>query len=690
MHHDDRRVPPWRAETEEMVVQLEPRPAASADSHAGHARRVAFRLSREYLMVSGVLLVTALVCLRSLGNEFVLDDQIYIVGNRFIGQWSFLTKALYRDEFWFIDPKVPAFSAYYRPVWLYWYWLNYRLFGLHPMGWHATTAAVHLTAVWLVYRIARILGGELDSALLAALLFGLLPVHAEAISWPAAVDMPLVATLELAAFYLFIARRNPARSISPSALLVYGFALLAHESAVTFPALIAAYVFFLESPAGERTLRTRARLMTFCLAPFVAETVVYLILHELVVGAISRPMVGDHLTYGQALMSMPGALAIYLRLLVVPWAAGPAHRLLPPAGLAAPDFWIAIAIVVVAAGIFGLAIRNSSRRRLYLFCAAWMAISIAPAMNLPSFRSDMIVQDRYLYLPSVGWCLMIAIAVAGFARRNLYRQAVSAAAAALLVVYAAALWNAQHYWHDDFTLCRTGVEEFPGAAIWHAQLSGVLEQQHDIAGAVREIEQWRNLTRDFHSQEGGRGLQALGLLHAQVGRNQEAEIELRLGLQVEPTAPATSYTKLADLYDLGGNEQASEQALKSAESLPDGPEEVPIMRARIEMRHGDRDGAEKVMRDVAGHYPNDQRVWTMLGLLLTDENRDDEALAAYQRSISLAPQDPRPYLYAATLLHAKGRDREALDDCRLALQIDPHDPNAASLMNELTHSSAQH
>ena len=59
-------------------------------------------------MVSGVLLVTALVCLRSLGNEFVLDDQIYIVGNRFIAQWSFLTKALYRDEFWFIDPKVPV------------------------------------------------------------------------------------------------------------------------------------------------------------------------------------------------------------------------------------------------------------------------------------------------------------------------------------------------------------------------------------------------------------------------------------------------------------------------------------------------------------------------------------------------------------------------------------------------------
>ena len=667
----------------------QPRQREDQAGHAGREARTACPLNRESLMVGGVLLVTALVCLRSLGNQFVLDDQVYIVGNRFIGQWSFLTKALYRDEFWFIDPKVPLFSAYYRPVWLYWYWLNYRLFGLHPMGWHATTPMVHLTAVWLVYRIADRLTGEFGEALLAALLFALLSVHAEGIAWPAAVDMPLVATLELAAFYLFIARRNPTRSISPAALVAYAFALLAHESAVTFPGLIAAYLLFVESPAGERTLRTRARLMTFCLAPFVAETVVYLILHELVVGAISRPMVGDHLTYGQALISMPGALAIYLRLLAVPWAASPAHRLLPPAGLAAPDFLMAIAIVVVAAGIFGLAIRNSSRRGLYLFCGAWMAISIAPAMNLPSFRSDMIVQDRYLYLPSVGWCLMVAFALAGFAQRNPHRQVVWAGAAAVLVVCAVALWNAQHYWHDNLTLCRTGIEEFPGAAIWHAKLSEVLEQRHDIAGALLEVEQWRNLTRDFHSHEGGRGLQALGLLYAQLGRNQEAEIELSLGLQMEPGAPATSYTKLADLYDLGGDEQRSEQALKSAESLPDGPEEVAIMRARIEMRHGDRNGAEKVLRDVAGHHPDDQRVWTMLGLLLTDENRDDEALAAYQRSIGLAPQDPRPYFYAATLLHAKGRDREALDDCRLALQIDPHDPNAASLMNELTHSSAQ-
>ena len=645
---------------------------------------------RERLLVGGVLLITALVCIRSLGNNFVFDDQLYIVGNRFIGQWSFLYKALYRDAIWFIAPELPSFSSYYRPVWLEWFWLNYRLFGLHPAGWHATTILVHLTAVWLVYRIARRITGELDTALLAALLFGVLPAHAEALSWPAAVDTPLVSTLELAAFYRFIVRSRDGRSISPSALLLYALALLAHESAVMFPVLIAAYyVFRFESPAIGSTLGSRVRRAIVSLAPFVAETILYLILHKLVVGAFSRPMSGHHLTYGQALMTIPGALAIYLRLLTVPWAAGPAHRLLAPSGLAAPDFLTAAATVAVAGVIFCLAIRNSSRRSLYLFCAAWMAISLAPAMNLPSFRLNMVVQDRYLYLPSAGWCLMVASALAGFARRNPYRQVAWGGIAAVLVVCAAALWNAEHYWHDDLTLSRIGIEKFPEAAVWHSQLGGVLQRQHDVPGAVRELEQWRSLTSDFHSREGGQQLQNLGLLHAQLGRYKEAEAELGRGLQLEQDAPAATYARLAELYDIDGDTQRSAQIMATAERRPGGPEEVGIMRARIAMRHLDPQGAEKALRDLADRYPDDERVWTMLGLLMADQNRDDEARASYRRAIALKPNDPRPYLFAARMLHANGNDREALEDCRIALQIDPYDPAAASLLNDLTRSSAR-
>jgi len=710
-------------------------------------------------MVGAILLLCALAGARSLSNAFVFDDEYNILANPYLGQWSFLSKALYRDVLWAMDPGVRSFSPFYRPVQLIWNWLNCRLFGYNPVGWHLSSVLLHLVAVWLVYRIAEHLAGEFKTALVAALLFGLLPCHAEVLGWVAAADISLVATFELAAFLAFIERRNSDRSVSWPVLLLYAGALLSHESAIMFPALVALYLLTLESPSREATLMARLRLVMVYLVPLLAETMVYLIVHELVIGSITRPPSGDHLTIAQALMTAPGALAVYLQVLVVPWAAGPAHRLLAPASLVAPGLLIPAAIVIAAVGVFALAIRNSSRRNFYLFCAGWMAITFAPAMNLPAFRSDMLIQDRYLYVASVGWCLMLATALAGLAVRGLARQLIWAAVGVWLMAYGAALWNAQHLWHDDATLFRRGVEEFPEAALWHAQMGVVLARRHDLPGAVHEFETWRSLTRDVRTYEGSEQLRNLGLAYAQLGRNREAETELAQSLQFYPDAPATpyiilagiyegegnlegaertlrtklvldpddyrtlyqlgrlharmgrvpeavaeisaavklvphppaeAYTALAELYDIQGDRERSESALKNAESMPDASEEVGIMRARIEMRHGDKAGAEKALRDLVARYRGDQRVWTMLGLLMVDQKRDDDALVSFQHAIGLKPHDPRPYLYTARLLHAKGRDREALDDCHQALAIDPNNADASSLMNDLTHSSAQH
>ena len=738
-----------------MATRIQQQP--QLEGEAGPQRRAAFRASRESLLVGGVLLVTAAACLRSIGNGFVLDDQYNVITNHYIGQWSFLSKALYSDNAWYINTHVRPVNAFYRPIWLDWYWLNYRLFGVEPAGWHAASVLVHLLVVWLVYKIAERLTGQLDTALLAALLFGLLPVHAETVAWTAAVEMPLQAAFELAAFYAFMMRRER-QSVWWPALALYAGALLTHESAVIFPALIAVYVFLFESPADGRTLPVRVRLVTIAVLPFAAEAFLYLIVHRLVIGFITRAMSANHLTGAQALTTMPAVLATYLRLLVIPWAAGPAHRLLPPASIVSPDFWMPAAMLVVVGAASVWAAMNSPRRRLYLFCSAWIGLTFAPAVNLTAFRPEMLVQDRYLYLPSVGWCLIFAVALAGFARRSSYRRLVWTAVTGWLIACSAGLWNAQQYWHDDMTLSRRGIQEFPEAPIWHAQLGNILAARNDLAGATRELEKWRSLNPVADNYNAGRELWALGLLHARSGRTQEAQEELARGLELAPSAPAiayatlarlyemkgdleraarelgiaselhqddygtlydlgrlharmgrtreaaaeigravklmphptaAAYTTLAELYDLDGDEGSSEAALKTAESIPDATGDVGIARARIKMRHGDTNGAEKALRDLTDRHPNDQRVWTMLGLLLTDQNRDDEALAAYQRSIGLAPQDPRPYFYAARLLHAKGRDREALEDCHKALAIDPNHAGAASLMNDITRSSAR-
>src|SRR5271157_2067734 len=202
---------------------------------------------RRKIMVDGVLTLTMLVYLRCLGNGFVFDDHEMIVLNRYIGQWSFLWKSMVNDSWWFRDPLHLPQSSYYRPLQDIWLAIHYQLFGLTPGGWYATMVVLHLTAVWLVFKIAARLADDWRAAMLAALLFGLIPVHAEAIVWPTAIPLPLSATLELAAFYLFITRDVAGRRNWTLAMLLYAGALFSHESAVAFPGLIAMYVFILEA-----------------------------------------------------------------------------------------------------------------------------------------------------------------------------------------------------------------------------------------------------------------------------------------------------------------------------------------------------------------------------------------------------------------------------------------------------------
>ena len=119
------------------------------------------RALRLTLMLDGVLLLTMLVYLRCLGNGFVFDDHEMIVINRYLGQWSFLWKSLVNDSWWFRDPLHLPQSSYYRPLQDIWLGIHYQLFGLVPGGWHATMIALHLAAVWMAFKIASRLTGDL-------------------------------------------------------------------------------------------------------------------------------------------------------------------------------------------------------------------------------------------------------------------------------------------------------------------------------------------------------------------------------------------------------------------------------------------------------------------------------------------------------------------------------------------------
>src|SRR3954466_14597713 len=136
---------------------------------------------RSRLLIPSVALpITAAVYLPAAAYEFVSDDIQQIVWSQPFFRWGLLPHYFTTD----VWSHLTAFHTnYYRPVFMAWLLLNFKLFGLQTGLWHLSAIAAHLAATLLFYFVARKLLRDSMLAGAAALLFGIHPVHVEAVAW---------------------------------------------------------------------------------------------------------------------------------------------------------------------------------------------------------------------------------------------------------------------------------------------------------------------------------------------------------------------------------------------------------------------------------------------------------------------------------------------------------------------------
>ena len=63
------------------------------------------------------------------------------------------------------------------------YALGYKIFALDPTGYHVVSLLIHLCNVLMVFYALFLLSRNVMPALLAALLFGIHPLHVESVAW---------------------------------------------------------------------------------------------------------------------------------------------------------------------------------------------------------------------------------------------------------------------------------------------------------------------------------------------------------------------------------------------------------------------------------------------------------------------------------------------------------------------------
>ncbi|HVN64156.1 MAG TPA: tetratricopeptide repeat protein [Candidatus Binataceae bacterium] len=625
---------------------------ASANGEAGGrpASSTWFRRHRG-TDIAAILAVTALVYARSLGNGFVFDDH-YWTNYPLVREWPFLWKSFVHDVWWFVDFRHLPYSQFYRPFQDAWMALNLHLFGLNPIGWHATMIGLHLIAVWLLYHVAKQITGDEMTAILAAALFALMPVHAEAIAWPSGIPEPLGATFEMGAFMLYLrAGTHRIRRIALSMGLLAG-ALLSHESAVVFPAVIAAYAFLLGSSSAGRSYSFGVRNAIVAAMPYALEVAVYLGVRSWVLHSGGPPIPRSYLPIGLVLVMAPFTMGIYGKLLAVPWLAGPAHPQIGPGSVASPELYLPLAGLFVAAAVATVALWRDPHRRLYLFCAALTLIPLVPILYVAPFD----VQDRYLYLPSSGFCLMAAdLAVSRGRGSGAIARAVRTGVIAMMILYAAVLVSVQHFWHDDVTLDRHCIATSPNWAFCHNLLAEALRQRGDLAGARDELETAVKLEPGNAAYVHG-----LGLLYGEIARTKDA----------------------------AGNSKGADAELARAAALPGEVVNAMLIRAQLQVLHHDLAGAERTLREVLRNDAQNRSALFDLAMVMYSEHRYDDALAVFRSLSAIAPQAATYHYRIALTLHQLGRDQEAREQCAAALGRDPNDSNSRRLMTLLEHGGA--
>jgi hypothetical protein len=224
----------------------------------------------------------------------------------------------------------------------------------------------------------------------------------------------------------------------------------------------------------------------------------------------------------EILLTLPSVLIWYLGLLLFPWLAGPAHDARFVTNPTLTNFYAPTAALAALVILAYLLLRRSTHARLYLFCAIWWLIATAPA-PLPGIRIGVdLIYDRYQYLPSFAFCLLLADLAIRFARDSKARRnAMTLSIAVLAAIYVVALWQVEPVWHDNVAMFSRCVAAVPESAHYHEVLGGVLAESGDVKAGTRELAYASKLSPNDYTMH-----YELAALYMRSNRGDDAKKEL--------------------------------------------------------------------------------------------------------------------------------------------------------------------
>lgn len=608
-------------------------PSAPADlGTRGLARRIGWGLVITTLLIYGA-------CLRF---DFVrLDDHQYVVENPRVrepsldGLRAFLTEVLHPQ----------TVDGYYQPLTMVSLMLDSLIAGRPDAGpglFHFTNILIHAINAWLVFALLRTVlalhrarsgaatGEEpLFAPAIAAAFFALHPAQVEAVCWISQRKTVLATLFAILAIHAYL-RHGARRSggVAWAACGWYALATLAKPTTVLLPLVF---------PLLDRwpLRRPIARNLTAKWPFGVWMVVTAWVAWESQASAPDALAVPSTRNWA-AMLRLAGLLAynlmLYLGNLVWPMHLSPYRAIPEDLTFANPAI---IAGVACAAALCFLL--PAARRRWPPLFSGLVAFLLLLAPTLGGIRfTGTCVADRFLYLPLIFLLMPLTILLW---RGDLFMHRRSGAyrlAIALTLIPFIILTRAQqNVWADSKTLYSQITQSAPRQGKPFMHLATIAIDEDDAAEALRLSARAVELLPTDSEVWGVHGL-ALRMR----GHPRDSVTAIRRALELGlGRNQSRGWIELAKSHAHLGELDAARAALREAVALGRDPSEVLAEVADEAMHRAKRaDLALALYREsVAGDPTNSTVTWN-LGTALVATGQPAEALACYERALSLRRQ----------------------------------------------------
>jgi len=617
-------------------------------------------------LVGGLLLLAALVTYApTLNGGFIWDDDAHVTAPALRSPAGLL-------KIW-TDPRA---TQQYYPLTHSVFWLEHRLWGDNPLGYHVLNVALHVVAAVFVWHVLDVLA--VPGALLAAAIFALHPVQVESVAWVTELKNTLSAVFYLSALSVYLrfdpigapprptaAKTPPARPrrwvLYWTAFGLYVCALLTKTVTASLPAAIVLIAWWKEGGGIDWRRRAVPLLPFFAVGAVLGLTTAWFERHLL--GAE-----GEAFAFTPADRILIAGRAIWFYAAKLLW---PAHLIFiyPRWHIDRSAWWQYLYPAAAVAALIALWGLRARLGRGPLVAVLFFGGTLVPALgffNVYPFVYSF-VADHFQYLASLGLiALGAALLAAALVRLGIWgKPAGHAVCALLLLVLAGLSWRQAHVYANLETLYRDIIARNPNAAMAYLNLATLYEQQGRHADAIALLRALIALRPDYAS-----GYSNLGIVYAGQARYPEAIAEYQKGIALNP-ASHTAHYHLGLAYAAVGRPAEALAEYRAALAIRPQFAEAHYELGQAEAAQGRTAEAIAQYQAALAVDPGFVKAYQALGAVYTNLGRHREAVGALKAAVRINPRLADAHYGLGVALTALGESAEAVAAYRAAIAVKP-------------------